>query len=1677
MYDVVWENLSKVTFSSTTLQRASGASSTGKATSENMLFGNGPDSRFARNNGYMTYTSNSTNQTKKIGFSVTASKNTEITNAIDYGFAFQSNGKVKAFTADEASALVNYTTSDEMKIERRDEEIFFTVGSTEILRVKIDPTETLMLRAELTSNNSTFSNVKVSFNSKRIVVDPIIDNTANTMKMQITGGFPVFEYSWDKGERLHYPDAFVKEKDFSKGLHYLDIKDSDGREFERYFLLGNDLAWTSFSNTQQSGKTLSKTTSTGWGSALSTTTIGDEDYFWVQYVADVQQLSKAFGITYTGTTFSQYTNLEAGFMMLAENQLQVIYHGNVVLTTEYSNRDALLISNDGKGLQWMLNGKVIYQQSGNFTNDLKVGGLLKDNASMTGVSVFNINKKPYISSWNDTDLVGSITVDISSYTGAAGPFHYLLSTGKSVSLDEVYELTKESIFNGNLDKTKFFEGDPAQLDIDATNEDKTKTPSLLKEHIFSDLKNEVYYVSVYDANGLLIISQEVKVLPALTMFNNSGVVQNTNLLRSNQTNASTDFNFYLDDEIEKTYLDFTIVDATEKYNLGLTDFAAATNTVKYGFHVNNKTVKFIVDGVEINPKYTVKNNNVLSLVKKEGKLLFQINGVTYHEKTLTGDYLYKGQVFFYKNNVPVVANPGPTNKNKFSYKFVVTPQYASCSSQEGIYSFKLTTDSQVQNITCSVTPLGGATPVFSDNSFNKNENVTSGPLNVGIYKVQGQVTYTAPNGVQLLTLTRNYTEYLFVGIEAEMTESQYANNRPEVQRQMFDHLISPNETGFIRFNPEGPLFHSEPGVTASLSGSNMFDIFQNIFYLTSTSYNDIAAESHTNTYLAFRDNYMFADLVYEGQTVVSRLRKQMFWNPGQVDEHTIVTRSTDVEPYVTVIFEPTVIKVYYSLNFDPNQPIRTIAREANRNYWFGKNWSDGEIVNITHSFKCYNSDCSLQILPLGPLCPQVDRSLSVVSETGTNLSQYTYSWQPAADVSCPTCQAPGIHLDETRTFTLNYSIDGDECPQLTREVVVLQENCMPQLCNFNIVAQPDEITCIREIVNLELTNRLLLTQNNVTIEWSPTTYNTDPDSYSTFVFPTTTTEYFVHVFIPGQDCPLQSVVVLRDRECEEEHNLTDIIGCCFSNYGAGVYVTDGTHLNVYCNVINEISIVGGNLEKGEFLNKGYINTTRDWIHNGQNKLFTTYEGKTYLFGDEQSLSGNSNIYYNDLILEGGTSAKKIFTDEYAFHSLKLNDNELATQNSTFSLLSENPNSLTRNTGFVTTEGDEGYLYRNIMNGASPFLYPMAGKFPVFRYRPLELKSNDLPSDVKIHFENINPTTSGLDVNVKAPNVEVVNDKYYYKLFSTQFVEGVFSPNISITAYYNPNDGDFQAFSHWKPSGEDNPAAWWGGTPGNSATTQLNNEGFLSATTTGPMNMNTENFTLARAGFYIGTENFGGTGSTGGNPGAGGTTITVVNTNGTPPSGGLGDPNGTGGTDPVVLTPNPVAGIYQINIDAGTCTIQGTIQFEVTENGTIDPATILYIYPDQPTTETNLLASDLYDIDTENSGLVLSSKPKNIKECVNKLKIMMGSLDDGNEAMILRLDANDLIAEDIIITDESGLLSFDNMVFYHNGALVTTLDIDNQNTSGLGWAPGVYSFDLEVNIDGQIEIVKGQFIVK
>lgn len=820
LYDVNWENLVKTTFSSSNLQRQSGVSGAGRAVSENMLFANDPKSRIpTKNDGALIYTPSNNNQNKIIGFSVTASNQSEITNDVDYGFNFQTNGKVKAFTAD-TSITLNYSAGQELKIERTGDMMYFSKAGISILVIKVDPTENLVLRAELSSNGANFNNVKVTFGTKRFVIDPLTDNVQNTFKMQISGGSSPFEYYWEDGDKYRYPDVVIKELKFNDGLHQLKVRDSRGQEHQRSFLLGTDVTWTNFDNTQQNGTILSKTnTNNSWADAQSTEIIAQNDLFWIQYVADFQQVNKAFGLVLSTTTnFNQYNDLEVGFLLLKDNQIQVIYQGNVVLTTEYNNRDALLITRDALGtLKWMINGINVYQQNGSFSSSMKIGALLKETASLKGVSFYRIDTTPITATWNNELLSGTVNVKINYITSLNGPFHYYISENPIVPLHDIYELTKDSIYGGVFDSTLFYQGNPSQLVVDQANQNKFNQISLLKEHIFSGLENGTYYVSVFDKTGLLIIGQKVDVFPPLVMYNVDGVTNSLDVYTSTKANSKVDLNHFLGDEVKESKLDFQVITTNEKYDVGYANFPSTSSSILYGFSFNRlagNQANLIVNGVVQNTIYQAKKNNILSLEKANDSLFYKLNGATLLKVSLSGDYLYKAQLLLAKPGLlypliqPLEVKVKVTAGKSQVQLLPVTPimDQASCNDISHSAAFKVTFTLPGVNLNYSYTVknIFDLTTIVASGNSTTGTIVNLANLPYGVYEVRGTSTNSP--------IPFTFNDLLTLGIEGNfdpvnnysLTPNSYSLNKNTPSNTVLASALSLNtlkatETGWIDF--------------------------------------------------------------------------------------------------------------------------------------------------------------------------------------------------------------------------------------------------------------------------------------------------------------------------------------------------------------------------------------------------------------------------------------------------------------------------------------------------------------------------------------------------------------------------------------------------------------------------------------------------------------------------------------------------------------------------------------------------------------------------------------------------------------------------------------------------------------------------------------------------------------
>ena len=641
-------------------------------------------------------------------------------------------------------------------------------------------------------------------------------------------------------------------------------------------------------------------------------------------------------------------------------------------------------------------------------------------------------------------------------------------------------------------------------------------------------------------------------------------------------------------------------------------------------------------------------------------------------------------------------------------------------------------------------------------------------------------------------------------------------------------------------------------------------------------------------------------------------------------------------------------------------------------------------------------------------------------------------------------------------------------------------------CNIGISTDNVKAICPGDFVELTVHTGVNNTYGYYDFIWSPnntvssTPISTDTNSLTFLANPTTTINYTLqYSFYTTNNLLIcsgrtnHSISVKPD--CDPEDPSQEIIGCCFGNFGAGVYIGEQTNLNVYCNLLNELGSNEDGIKKGEFINRGNINVKLDWIHNAQNNLYITNEGGTNLIGADQQMRGTSSTHYYNLSLKGNNTTKEILIAEHAVNNLQLNNNELAATDHTFYVENSSINAITNTNGYISTDG-VGRISRNIDNNSTTYIYPMGSQNGTVRYRPLEITTgNSSAGAFDVNFQN-SQIPALLNTTSKAPNVQSLNTDYYYKFNTTST-----ATDLKIETYYPVSEGPYQSLSQWRlPTTGDRWEMSPGANANNTPSNNSNTLGLLSASSEGIQNYTTENFTLSRAGFTVNIDSLNG--------GSEGTTvITITNPNdpdgdgvdnstggSTPSGGGLDNPSYADNDD--VFVPSPVAGTYNINIETNDyCSENGTVQFTINNTGIIDESNILYFPGD--TTASFYLAEELFEIDNIASGFSLNAEPNGLlSSCVNEVSVKMGT----SEPFVLNMaiGSPNSITEDIII-NYPAILTFGSFKILKSNSSQTVIYSIQNNALTLNPASwieeGAYSFEL--SFLNTTEIIKGQFIIK
>lgn len=768
-YLVNWTGFKNAEVVNGVLQGESNAGNKGTATSQQLLFGRGQSNVFQ---GYFEFTATSTNELKKIGF-VALDDPDEIVSSITYGFSFLNGGKVKATGLAGVSAEINYNVGDVFRISRFGGRILrYYINGTEVYFEPGDVSQSYQIRAELKSNNATFSNVVCDYQTTPFCVVPEIDNVNKTIRLAISGAYPPYIYTWDHGPVLvggstQNPSNEPLYQVQADGNYFVTIKDLIGNTFRKRYSIGSDLAWTNVYQTTVNGDVLSYTGNNNWGSAVHSGSFNQNSTGWVEYVIDHNDGKRAFGFVDATQQVRKTRHLNAGFL-ITDEAIQVIHNGNIMYTGDYENKDVLTLHYFQGSVVWMKNGIEFFTETYTGSGDLTIAGMLRG----TGVEKhlnYSFNTDSYITkTWDDLEEYGDVSVNIASLN-VPGPYHYIISKDRIPELFETYSYLKDSV-GIEIDSVKFFNGSESGTSF-----------------MFSDLEAGTYNVAVFDSQGGRIFGQEVELYGDLSVESGAGLIVSGNTIQASQDGAAGSLELYLTQgenlgmEIEVNRTGGNI----EQF-IGLSAELTTVNgyqDLEYGFYLDGRRLYTVQDGVLSSNFEIIRQNKTLKITIENGQLVLNANMEDLVTVQLPAQYTYKVGTGMDQGAMLKLNFPGKPPK-KIKYRFYPSViNHLNCDDQAGSFSFNINAFGTANSLTIpyTITNLDNGQFV-SSGTVNNQQNIlpitsyqNGNPLDAGVYTVD------------LTIAGQVYSHQICLGYEADWDDQLNV-----------DYVESPNNYSLLR---------------------------------------------------------------------------------------------------------------------------------------------------------------------------------------------------------------------------------------------------------------------------------------------------------------------------------------------------------------------------------------------------------------------------------------------------------------------------------------------------------------------------------------------------------------------------------------------------------------------------------------------------------------------------------------------------------------------------------------------------------------------------------------------------------------------------------------------------------------------------------------------------------------
>lgn len=372
--------------------------------------------------------------------------------------------------------------------------------------------------------------------------------------------------------------------------------------------------WENFRQTTILNDSLVSLPSYDKGTALSQNRLFNQSNWSVTYNVSFESVSKILGVINPKDNIS-LANMDLGLYFSSAKEKSITYfiHGKKLESVSARNGDRLRISFFEGRLELFLNEALLFDEFFEFENHNVFSAILHKDATFERMEFITDYVDVFVAEFDTLTNLGSIHVNLPD-DAPAGPYHYLIGEEGYVDLDSIQTMINDSL--GYPIDNIFFE---------------PKEHS--KSYLFEGLASGNYYVSVLNADRIVLHENVVAVNQHAFLENYSNLHKEGDLYISQEQNTMVDYPLFISEEGAPTTYEIKLLDVAKEqyfgYGLGTVPLTLIED-IRYGFRVIGRRAYIIENGRVSNKSFEIQGNTILGLHSNKDEINYTINNELVH---------------------------------------------------------------------------------------------------------------------------------------------------------------------------------------------------------------------------------------------------------------------------------------------------------------------------------------------------------------------------------------------------------------------------------------------------------------------------------------------------------------------------------------------------------------------------------------------------------------------------------------------------------------------------------------------------------------------------------------------------------------------------------------------------------------------------------------------------------------------------------------------------------------------------------------------------------------------------------------------------------------------------------------------------------------------------------------